>query len=145
MFRGDFPVSRHVAGGFGDIARTGPTASGPTYKVGKGGRTGCHSCSVGSVKHVCLGIDRLEFIAGVEGAVVCVADTVCGVGPHGQFFDVSGAALDHDDTGPMAMALDGAAARRRTVIVVGLYSKRPAEPPKLPGEHKSVPIYRDAF
>ena len=80
--------------------------------MAKRNRPGCHNCSVVGVKPVCLGIDRLGFFFGVESAVVCVADLVCGVGLHGQLFSISGAALDHDDTGPMAMARGGKANRK---------------------------------
>ncbi|MCH8988760.1 MAG: hypothetical protein IIA92_08120 [Chloroflexi bacterium] len=54
----------------------------------------------------------MEFFSGVESAVVCVADIVCGVGPHGQFFCISSAALDDDNAGPMAMAPGGKANRK---------------------------------
>ena len=104
MFRGNFPVSHRVVGGFGDTDWTGLTAPGATHAVGRGGRSGCIGCSVISVKPVCLGIDRLEFLFGVESAGVYVANLVRGVGSHGQFFLFTSSALDNDNAIPMAMA-----------------------------------------
>ena len=75
-----------------------------TQLVAKRNRPGCRGCSVVCVEPLRLGINRLEFFFGVESADVCVADLVCRVGPHGQFFDISSAALDDDNAGPMALA-----------------------------------------
>ena len=128
VFRGNFPVSRSVAGGSGDNDWTGLNAPGATHAMGKRNRSGCTGCSVISVKPVCLGIDRLEFLFGVESAVVCVADLACGVGSHGQLFAVSSAALDDDSAGLMAMA-PGSERNRK------LNKKAPARGGRLPCDY----------
>lgn len=112
MFRGGFPVSRRVADGFGDTDRAGLTAPCTTQLVGKFHRSGCRSCSVVSVKHVCLGIGRLGFFFGVESEIVCVADIARGVGSLGQLFTIPSASPIGDRAGPMAMAPGESATRK---------------------------------
>ena len=104
MFLCDFLASRRVAGGFSDTDRTGLTAPGATQLVGKFYRSRCRSRSIVSIKHVCLGSDRLGFSFGLESAVVCVADIVRRFVSLGHIFHVPSATFDNNSAGPMAVA-----------------------------------------
>ena len=104
MFRSNFPASRRVVVYFGDTNRKGLIAPNATHAVGKRDWSGRIDCSVISVKRVCLGIDRMEFLFGVESADVCVGDIDCRIGPLGHLFNISSAALDDNHAGLVAMA-----------------------------------------